>query len=304
MKVAMTGATGLVGSRLVAQLLSRGDHCVIFSRDPAKAAQKFPQAEIVAYTPQIAGAWQGAISGCDAVINLAGEPIAQGRWTGARKQEILASRQLTTRHLVEAIAQATVKPKVLISTSAIGYYGSSDTATFTEASPPGSDFLATVCQAWEAEAKKVMDLGTRLVIFRFGIVLGLGGALAQMLPSFKLFAGGPIGSGRQWFSWIHQDDLVQLLIQAMSNEQMQGIYNATAPNPQPMADFCHTLGTVLGRPSWLPVPDFVLELLLGEAAQVVLKGQNVLPERLLASGFQFQYPTSQLALADILKDER
>jgi hypothetical protein len=190
----------------------------------------------------------------------------------------------------------------LISTSAIGYYGISKTATFTESSPPGDDFLATVCQAWEGEAEKVKDLGTRLVIFRLGIVLGLGGALEKMLPTFNLFAGGPIGSGEQWFSWIHQDDLGQSILQALRDPQMQGTYNATAPEPQRMVDFCQTLGRVLNRPSWLPVPDLVLELLLGEAAQVVLEGQQVLPQRLQEAGFSFQFPTAEMALADILKD--
>ncbi len=302
MKIAVTGGTGLVGSRLVPELLSLGYDCLVFSRHPDSAAARFPQAKIIAYEPETPGAWQGAISGCDAVVNLAGEPIAQGRWTEARKAEILASRQLTTRHLVDAVAQASEKPKVMISTSAIGYYGTSETATFTETSPAGNDFLATVCQAWEGEARRVKGLGTRLVIFRFGIVLGLGGALGQMLPAFKVFAGGPIGSGRQWFSWIHQDDLVKMLTQALRDETMEGVYNATAPTPQRMADFCQTLGTVLSRPSWLPVPDFVLELLLGEAAQVVLQGQQVFPERLLAQGFQFQYPTATQALKDVLQE--
>lgn len=302
MKIAITGGTGLVGTRLIRKLQALGKDCLLLARNPAKAAAQFPQAEVVAYTPQMSGAWQEAIAGCDAVINLAGEPLAQGRWTATRKQEILNSRQIGTAKLVEAIAQANPRPRVLISTSAIGYYGTSETATFTESSPAGHDFLASVCQAWEAEATNVQELGTRLVILRFGIVLGLGGALGQMLPTFKLFAGGPIGSGRQWFSWIHQDDLVNIILHALEDPQFQGIYNATAPAPQRMADFCQTLGHVLGRPSWLPVPDFVLELLLGEAAQVVLEGQQVLPQRLQEAGFTFQFPEAETALRDILQD--
>ncbi|MDS3861354.1 TIGR01777 family oxidoreductase [Thermosynechococcaceae cyanobacterium BACA0444] len=303
MKIAVTGGTGLVGTRLITRLQAQGDDCLLLTRDPVKATAQFPRVEVVAYTPQTSGAWQQAIAGCDAVINLAGEPLAQGRWTPARKQEILNSRQVGTAKLVEAIAQANPRPPVLISTSAIGYYGTSETATFTETSPAGQDFLASVCQAWEMEAAKVSALGTRLVILRFGIVLGLGGALGQMLPTFKLFAGGPIGSGRQWFSWIHQDDLVNIMLQALQDGQMAGIYNATAPTPQRMTDFCQTLGQVMGRPSWLPVPDFVLELLLGEAAQVVLEGQQVLPQRLQAVGFRFKFPDAQAALADILKED-
>lgn len=303
MKIAITGGTGLVGTRLITRLQAQGDNCLLLARDAVKAAAQFPTAEVVAYTPQTSGAWQGEIAGCDAVINLAGEPLAQGRWTPGRKEEILNSRQIGTAKLVEAIAQANPRPTVLISTSAIGYYGTSETASFTETSPAGQDFLASVCQAWESEAAKVSALGTRWVILRFGIVLGLGGALGQMLPTFKLFAGGPIGSGRQWFSWIHQDDLVNIMLQALQDGQMAGIYNATAPTPQRMTDFCQTLGQVMGRPSWLPVPDFVLELLLGEAAQVVLQGQQVLPQRLQEMGFRFKFPDAQAALADILKED-
>ncbi|AFY59464.1 TIGR01777 family oxidoreductase [Synechococcus sp. PCC 6312] len=303
MKIAVTGGTGLVGTRLITRLQAQGHDCLLLTRNPVKATAQFPQVEVVPYTPQTSGVWQEAIADCDAAVNLAGEPLAQGRWTPTRKQEILNSRQVGTAKLVEAIAQASPRPPILISTSAIGYYGTSETATFTEASPAGQDFLASVCQAWETEAAKVTALGTRLVILRFGIVLGLGGALGQMLPTFKLFAGGPIGSGRQWFSWIHQDDLVNIILQALQDEQMEGIYNATAPTPQRMTDFCQTLGQVMGRPSWLPVPDFVLELLLGEAAQVVLEGQQVLPQRLQEVGFRFKFPDAQAALADILKEE-
>ncbi|MBE9007596.1 TIGR01777 family protein [Fortiea sp. LEGE XX443] len=306
MKVAITGATGLVGSRLVERLHKEGHQVLVLTRNTSFAQKVFPSAnfpnvEIVPYTPTVSGVWQDAISGCEGVVNLAGEPIGEGRWTPERKQEILNSRQLGTQKIVEAIAKANPKPRVLVNTSAIGYYGTSETATFDEASVSGNDFLAQVCQAWEAEATKVKDAGVRLVILRFGIVLGNGGALAKMIPPFQLFAGGPIGSGRQWFSWIHIDDLVNLILQALSKSDMQGVYNATAPNPVRMNDLSQTLGQVLHRPSWLPVPAFAIEALLGDGAIVVLEGQQVLPKRTLDSGFEYQYSNLEPALMQILR---
>ena len=305
MKIAITGATGLVGSRLVAQLNQIGHQILVFTRNPSKAEKVFPPSafsnlEIVQYTPQESGDWQQSISGCDAVINLAGEPIAE-RWSPAHKQAIMESRQIGTRKLVEAIAMAEQKPQVLVSGSAVGYYGTSETTTFDETSNPGADFLAQVCQNWEAEAQKVTEYGVRLVILRIGIVLANGGALGKMIGPFKMFAGGPIGSGKQWFSWIHRDDLVGLICQAVEDNNMSGVYNATAPNPVRMGTLCQTLGEVMNRPSWLPVPDFVLELLLGDGAIVVLEGQQVLPKQTQQTGFAYQYPELKPALADIVK---
>jgi uncharacterized protein (TIGR01777 family) len=232
------------------------------------------------------------------VVNLAGEPIADKRWTPEQKKIILESRSIGTEKLVAAINQAAAKPQVLINASAVGYYGISDTAEFDETSPAGDDFLAQVCQAWEAAAQQTT---TRLVILRLGIVLGNnGGALAKMIPAFKLFMGGPIGSGDQWFSWIHLDDLVGMILQALSNSELSGTFNATAPQPVKMSDLCHQLGEVMGRPSWMPVPGFVLEAMLGDGAMVVLEGQRVLPKAWLERGFQFQYPELKPALQSFL----
>ncbi|HBL12916.1 MAG TPA: TIGR01777 family protein [Cyanobacteria bacterium UBA11162] len=300
MKVAITGGTGFIGSCLVKRLLSQGHQPLILTRNQSAASRAFPNVEIVAYTPTKSGAWQDVIAGCDAVVNLAGEPIAEHRWTPERKQEILNSRQLGTQKIVEAIAQANPKPTVLISASGIGYYGTSETAAFNESSPAGNDFLANVCKVWEAEAQNVKNSGVRLVILRLGIVLGNGGALAKMLPPFQMFAGGPIGTGHQWFSWIHRDDLVNLIMEALTRQDMEGVFNATAPNPVRMSEFCHTLGTVLNRPSWLPVPNFAIEALLGEGAKVVVEGQQVLPKRTTSYGFNYQYPTAKQALVQIL----
>ncbi|NEO28061.1 MAG: TIGR01777 family protein, partial [Kamptonema sp. SIO4C4] len=243
MKVAITGGTGFVGQGVVAKLQKRGDEVLLFTRSPEKAAKvfpknNFPNVTAIAYSPKESGDWQKAVSGCDGVVNLAGESLSANRWTEQRKQEILASREMGTQKLVEAIANAESKPSVLVNTSAVGYYGTSETATFDESSPPGNDFLAEVCKRWEAAAEQVKDAGVRLAILRFGIVLGDGGAIAKLIPPFKLFAGGPIGSGRQWFSWVHREDVVNLILHALDHPEMAGVYNATAPHPVRMQQFC------------------------------------------------------------------
>lgn len=306
MKVAITGGTGFVGSKLVKKLQDEGHEVVVLTRDANRGRRTFPESafpnvSVVAYTPQASGPWQAAISGCDGVVNLAGAPISE-RWTAAHKKAIMDSRKIGTAKIVEAIAQAESKPRVLVSGSAIGYYGTSATRAFDESSnPDDADFLSQVCQAWEAEASKVKDVGdVRLVIPRIGIVLGDGGALERMLTPFRLFAGGPIGSGKQWFSWIHIDDLVALLLKALTDPSMEGVYNATAPNPVRMGQACEALGHALNRPSWLPVPDFVIEALLGDGAVVVLEGQQVLPKHLKETDFTYQYPTVDQAMKAVV----
>lgn len=305
MKVAITGATGFVGNRLVKRLQADGHKILVLTRDRDRALKvfpnsSFPEVECLPYTPLQSGDWQNAISGCDGVVNLAGEPISE-RWTAERKRGILESRQLGTAKIVEAIARAEVKPTVLVSGSAIGYYGTSETEKFDESSNPDpQNFLSQVCQAWEAAAQPVNQSGTRLVILRIGIVLGMGGAIARMITPFRLYAGGPIGSGKQWFSWIHIDDLVGLITKSLTDNQMQGTYNATAPNPVRMNDLCNALGKAMDRPSWLPVPDFAIQALLGDGAQVVLEGQQVLPKRTQTTAFTYQYPEVEPALKSIV----
>jgi uncharacterized protein len=301
MKVAITGATGLVGSRLVAKLSEQGHEVLILTRNASTAQTKFPQAQVVQYRPLESGDWQQAINGCQAVVNLAGEPIAEKKWTAEQKKIILDSREIGTQKIVEAISlseryaneQAADKPQVLINASAIGYYGASETATFDETSPAGQDFLAEICQKWEAAAQKT---SVRSVILRFGIVLGNGGALGKMIPAFKMFMGGPIGTGNQWFSWIHVDDVVAMILAGIQDANMSGTFNATAPQPVKMKELCEQLGKVMGRPSWMPVPGFVLETMLGEGATVVLDGQQVLPKAILDRGFAFQYSDLDNAL--------
>ena len=304
MKVVVTGATGFVGMKLVERLHSLGDRIVVLARNVQKANGQFPKEffpniDVVGYNPLLLGDWTNTISGAEAIINLAGEPLAGVRWTDQRKQEIRDSRILTTKVLVQAIAKADVKPKVLISGSAIGYYGASLDKTFDEYSYAGNDFLANVCKDWEAEADRVTDLGVRLVKLRTGIVLGLGGAIAKMLPIFQVGGGGKIGSGKQWFSWIHRDDLVDLIIYALTNPQITGALNATAPQPVTNADFTVAFAKALKRPAFLPVPAAALILIFGEGASVLLDGQRVLPKKAELNKFSFKYPDIDKALGQI-----
>jgi len=313
MKIVVTGATGFVGAKLVERFQTkfgdRGldrslDHIVVLARNLDKANRQFPQSsfpnvEVVAYNPFALGDWAEVISGSDAVINLAGEPLAGVRWTDQRKQEIRDSRILTTKVLVKAIAQAPVKPKVLISGSAIGYYGTSPDKSFDEYSDIGKDFLANVCRDWEAAADQVTGLDVRLVKLRTGIVLGMGGAIAKMLPIFQVGGGGKIGSGKQWFSWIHRDDLVELIVYALENEQITGALNATAPQPVTNEDFTIAFSKAIKRPAFLPVPAAALILVFGEGATVLLDGQRVVPHKAQINKFEFQYPDIDSALRQI-----
>jgi hypothetical protein len=238
-----------------------------------------------------------AINGADGIINLAGEPIAAKRWTAAQKQKIRSSRLESTRALVSAISKADTKPKFLINGSAVGYYGPRGDEFVTEETPPGTDYLSRVCVEWEAEASKAESSGVRVVCLRTGIVLGKGGgALAKMVPPFKFFAGGPLGSGNQWMPWIQMEDEVGLILFSMENVNASGAMNATAPNPVTMREFCKTLGKVLHRPCWAPVPAFALKLLLGQMADMLLTGQRAVPERAQKLGYKFRYPNLYEAL--------
>ncbi|WIA21060.1 hypothetical protein OEZ86_004940 [Tetradesmus obliquus] len=297
--IAVTGATGLVGSRLAAKLAAQGNKVRVLTRNvsSAKAKLQYPGLEFYSLA-QITE----AVKGADAVVNLAGEPIGT-RWTPAIKKQIKQSRLDITSKVASAISNSpeASRPKVFVSSSAVGYYGASATASFTEDSPAGNDYLAQICTEWEAAAKNV-PASTRSVIIRTGIVLARdGGVLARMLPIFELFAGGPLGTGKQWVSWIHRDDLVDMIIDAIKKPAYSGVYNGTAPKPVTMAQLCSSVGGVLGRPSWLPVPDFAITTLLGEGAQVVLEGQKVLPTRAQQAGFNFKYTELPDALRNLLK---
>lgn len=298
MVIAVTGATGLVGSRLVSRLSAQGHTVRILTRNVDKARSQLPYARLQFYNIQ--RQLSDALKGATGVVNLAGEPIAT-RWSASLKREIKNSRVITTAKLAEAInaLPEAERPEVICSASAVGYYGNSQSQTFNESSTSGRDYLAEVCRDWENAAKQSKT--KRVVIVRTGIVLAKeGGAMAKMLPIFNIFAGGPLGTGQQWCSWIHRDDLVNLYIEALQNSSFDGTYNATAPNPVRMSELCSSMGRVLGRPSWLPVPEFALQTLLGEGAKVVLEGQRVLPARAQEQGFDFKFDDVDIAVRDIV----
>lgn len=276
MNIAVTGASGFIGRALAARLAAAG-HSV----QPVKLR------ESVVVPPS------------DAVVHLAGEPVAQ-RWTAEAKRRILQSRAEGTRKLVESLSRLSPRPATLISASAIGVYGARGDKFLAEDSSPGSGFLADVCVVWERTAGIANALGIRVVILRLGVVLGHRGALARMLPAFKLGAGGRLGSGRQWMSWIHIDDLTALIEFALGARRFRGPVNATAPNPVTNAEFTRTLASTLHRPAFAVVPEFALKLMFGEMASVLLDSQRVLPKAALAAGFQFRYPDLGAALADLL----
>ena len=304
MRLLLLGCTGFVGRELVPTLLKQGHQLTLISRRMARgyeAERASGDLTWLQLDPASATSWQDAalleaLNQADAVVNLTGEPIAEKRWTPAHLRVLEASRLETTRLLVEAMAALATPPGVLINASAIGFYGTSPTARFVESSPAGGDFLASLCQRWE-QAAAAAPAGTRVVSVRIGIVLAAdGGALGKMLPVFRAGFGGPIGSGQQWMSWIHRTDLCALLQQALVDDSWSGVVNAVAPEPASMATFSKQLGRSLGRPSLLPVPGPVLQVLLGDGAKVVLEGQQVASERLETLDFSFRYPSLASAL--------
>jgi uncharacterized protein (TIGR01777 family) len=330
MKVVVTGSSGFIGAPLCRELATAGHKVVALSRNEASArkaigtlkveiirtAGSVPTVrltgtvgtvgtgiQVVRWDPGAGEIPLSAIEGADAIVNLAGESVAAGRWTRERKERILTSRIQAVRGLIETIRKAANPPKVLVNASAIGFYGPHGDEEIREDDPPGDDFLARVGVAWEAEARKAEALGLRVVLVRLGVALGEdGGALARMVAPFKLFLGGPMGTGRQWFSWIHRDDVIGIIRFALEHAEIQGPVNATGPEPLTMRDFSKTLGKVLGRPSWLPVPGFLLRTALGEVSDMLLTGQRVLPARATAAGYRFRFETAEAALRDIFAD--
>ena len=300
MRVLITGVTGFIGSRMAVVLSEAGHEVWGLSRNPDKARQQVPQlAEAFAWNPVAQQPPGAAFTDVHAVVHLAGELVA-GRWTAKKKQRIEDSRVIGTRNLVKAFEHPG-RPAVLVSTSAIGYYGDRGDSKLTEDRRPGRDFLSDVCQAWEFEADKAAALGMRVAVVRTGIVLAPGGgALAKMLLPFKLGLGGPMGSGTQWWSWIHRDDLIGIHLRAITDDEMSGVYNATSPNPLRQRDFGKVLGKVLRRPAFMPTPAFALRLALGGFSSELLTSKRVIPERLLKAGFEFEYPELEPALRQAL----
>jgi uncharacterized protein len=297
MKFFMTGGTGFVGSYLSKQLAQQGHAITILTRSSQPRPGANPAVAFVRGDPTQPGPWMDILAEHDVVINLAGASVFM-RWTAENKKIIRSSRVLTTQNIVAAQASApNRKTQVLLSTSAIGYFGDRGDEELTDNSPPGQDFLGQLAQEWEAAALQAQDLGVRVAITRFGIVLGRGGGiLEKLVPVFKSYLGGPVGSGKQWFSWIDQSDQLRAVLFIVEHPSLQGPVNFTAPQPVRNAELAKVLGTILNRPSWVPAPAFMVKMALGEFAQVVLGGQKVLPQKLLAAGFEFEYPTIEAAL--------
>ena len=308
MKVVIAGGTGVIGRDLIANLAGAGYEIIVLSRYPDKHRGAMPDGVQVEYwdgAPN--GEWAGLVDGADVVVNFAGENLAgEGflpeRWTAAKKRRLRQSRIGPGQAIVKAIAAAERKPKVLVQSSAIGYYGPRADELITESEPPGNDFLASIAVEWEACTEAVEALGVRRVIVRTGLIQTLeSGPLTRLYLPYKLFGGVYFGNGRQYWSWIHLDDVIRAIRFLIENEQAQGPYNLTAPNPVTCREFGKTLGKVMGRPSYMPVPGFALKLVIGEVATIVIDGQRVLPKKLEELGFFFQFSEVEKALQDIIR---
>lgn len=297
MRALLTGGTGLLGGALHAQL----PEVVALSRDPARAAHRLSGARVVRWDPMTEAAPAEALEGAQAIFHLAGEPVAQGRWTAAKKQRIRDSRLRGTHNLIEGLRALDERPAVLVCASAVGYYGDRGDEALDESSAPGRDFLAEVCEAWEAQALAAVSLGVRVVCVRIGLVLAKsGGALPRMLAPFKMGVGGRLGGGQQWMPWIHIEDVIGLLLHASQDATLRGPLNAVSPQPATNAEFTQTLGRVLRRPTLLPVPQAALRLAFGEMGGLLTASQRVLPREAQRAGYAFKRPVLEEALRDLL----
>ena len=306
MHTLITGGTGLIGRALIDSLVADSHTVTVLSRAPQRHQATLPAGvTAVRWDGKSAEGWGHLADGADALVNLAGEGIADGRWSEDRKQRILQSRVDAGKAVVEAIRQAKSRPKVLVQASAVGYYGVGDDTALPESSAPGNDFLGQVCADWEASSAEAERMGVRRVVIRTGIVLSTkGGAFPKLLLPFYFFAGGAIGNGKQYFPWIHIDDQVRAIRFLMENAQASGPYNLAAPNPPTNQEFAQKLGKAMGRPALLPVPAFVFKIIFGEMSTVLLDGQRALPQALEQAGFTFAYPEAVAAIRDILQQKK
>lgn len=308
MRVIITGGTGLIGSNLAQRLAAANYDVIILSRNPDKTTGLPAGVKAVRWDSQTAEGWGHLADGAKAIVNLAGASIAgdgfiPSRWTDKRKKLILDSRVKAGQAVVEAVDAAASKPELIIQSSAVGYYGPHGDETLSEATGPGHDFLAQVCQAWERSVQSVVQQGVRLVVIRTGVVLSTqDGAFPLLLLPHKLFVGGPMGSGKQWLPWIHLEDEVRAIQFLIENSQAQGVYNLCAPEPVTNRQMSQAIGKAISRPSFLPVPGFALKLLLGEAASLVLDGQRQIPQRLTHSGFTFSHPDLLPAIRHLVQN--
>ncbi|HPH97481.1 MAG TPA: TIGR01777 family oxidoreductase [Anaerolineaceae bacterium] len=301
MHILMTGGTGLIGQALTSLLLEAGHRVTLLTRRP-EAARAPAGARLAAWDGRSANGWAHLLGEGDAVINLAGQSIAASRWTPAQKQLILQSRLDAGRAVMDALKQAPGRPAVLLQASAVGYYGPCGDEELDENAPAGSDFLAEVCRQWEESTFEAEELGLRRVVLRTGVVLAAqGGALERLAMPFRLFGGGPVGSGRQWLPWIHLRDQANAMRFLLENPAAAGVFNLAAPQLQRNAEFGKTLARVLQRPYWLPAPAFALRLALGELSTIALDGQRAVPHRLLQMGYRFDFPELQPALENLFK---
>jgi uncharacterized protein (TIGR01777 family) len=300
MRIVITGGTGLIGSAVAHEMGGAGHEVVILSRDLSKVKKLPPSTRAVQWDGKTGAGWSSLLDGDTAIVHLAGESIAAGRWTESRKRRIRDSRVESGRAVLEAIRQAKEKPKALLQGSAVGFYGPHGDEVITEGHPPGSDFLADVCVDWEASTAEAEGLGVRRALLRTGIVLSPdGGALPKMSLPFKLGAGGPLGGGRQWLPWIHLADEVGAIRFLLERDDARGPFNLTAPQPLTNRDFGRALGKALHRPSLAPAPGFALRLVLGEMADMLLNGQRAVPQRLLEMGYVFRFPEALQALRNL-----
>jgi uncharacterized protein len=303
MKIMIAGGSGSIGRSLTKELISHGHTVIILTRYPSN--ENTNGIIFVKWDGHASGDWCRSLENCDAVVNLSGASIAGGRWTKKRKTELIASRVTTTRALVQAISQTTSHLPVFINASAVGYYGDTGDNIVNENFPNGKGFLAELCNLWEKEALKVKEYGVRVALLRTGVVLDKNsGALKKMTLPFKLFIGGRLGSGSQWIPWIHIEDVVNAIVFIIETRSRQGPIDLTSPQPVTMDVFAKKLGSVLHRPSWFPVPTFILKILLGEMSSVLLEGQRALPEKLIAAGFKFKYPCIDEALIGIFDKQK
>jgi uncharacterized protein (TIGR01777 family) len=301
MRVAVTGATGLIGRRIVRALQARGDEVTVLSRDALRAREALGDVDAHAWTPLESPAPPAALSGREGVVHLAGAPVAQ-RWTDASRRRIRDSRELGTRNLVEGLRAAEPRPRTLVSASGVDYYGPTGDEPLTEDSPPADDFLARVCVAWEREAQAASELGVRVVNVRTAVVLDAGGgALGKMLPFFRLGIGGPVAGGRQYLPWIHADDIVGIYLAALDDQAWIGPVNAAAPDPPTNREFSRALGRALHRPAIAPIPALAVRLLYGDMAEIVTAGHRVIPARAQERGYQFRHPDLDEALKSALQ---
>ncbi len=306
MKVLVTGGTGFVGRPLVQRLVELNHEVILLSRnaEAAKSTLDLP-INVFSWNPEVATPPKEAFQGVEAIIHLAGESIAAGRWTEKQKKKILNSRTLSTRNLLKGAVESGAKLKAIIAASAIGIYGDRGSESLSETSPQGIGFLADVCRAWEKESHYPGLESVRKVNLRIGIVLEKnGGALQKLLPIFKLGGGGPVGNGKQWMSWIHRSDLVEMIIYSLTHENVAGTVNAVAPNPATNAEFSKALGRALKRPAFMPAPPFALKLAMGEMSELVLASQKVEAGKISEFGFVFKFPKVQEALDDICKKKQ